>query len=365
MKNYVSIILPTHNEEKNIIPIINEIIEKNKTSDLEIIVVDDNSIDDTENLVRDFSKKDIKVRLISRIDRFGLSSAIKEGCLNARGDIIAVMDSDGQHEVKTLIEAINFLSSNSIDLIVGSRFLGKSSIKGLSKKRKDGSSIANKIAKLSLHYNYKNLTDFLSGFFAFKRDSCIQTIKKIDVNGFKFLYELLSISRGKLNVIEIPLNFKPRKSGNSKLDIAVVWDFNISIIHSLMRRLIPRKAISFALVGLTGVFVQLFVLYLLIWITKFSFISILPLAVISAACSNFLINNTLTFRNKRLSGIALWIGLIKFLLVSSLPVLANVGLASSFYLFVSSNTFLSQIAGIVVVFIWNYAASSRLVWNNY
>ena len=56
--------------------------------------------------------------------------------------------------------------------------------------------------------------------------------------------------------------------------------------------------------------------------------------------------------------------LIKFLLISSLPVIANVGLASSFYFFISSNTFFSQIAGIFVVFIWNYAASSKFVWNN-
>ena len=126
----------------------------------------------------------------------------------------------------------------------------------------------------------------------------------------------------------------------------------------------PRKAISFGLVGLTGVFVQLSVLYFLLWTTNLSFIQILPLAVISAASSNFLINNSLTFRNKRLKGISILIGLFKFLLVSSLPVIANVGLASSFYFYIFSNTFISQIAGIIVVFIWNYAASSRLVWNN-
>ena len=48
---------------------------------------------------------------------------------------------------------------------------------------------------------------------------------------------------------------------------------------------------------------------------------------------------------------------------SSLPILANVGLASSFYKLISPNTFFSQLAGIIVVFIWNYAASSKLVWN--
>ena len=108
MNNIVSIVLPTYNEEKNIVPIINEIIELNFIYDIEIVVVDDNSTDNTENLIRDISKRDSRVRLISRIGRFGLSSAIKEGCLNARGDIIAVMDSDGQHEPKSLFQAINY-----------------------------------------------------------------------------------------------------------------------------------------------------------------------------------------------------------------------------------------------------------------
>ena len=96
----------------------------------------------------------------------------------------------------------------------------------------------------------------------------------------------------------------------------------------------------------------------------FTFIKALPFAVLSAASSNFLINNLVTFRNKRLFGNDFFIGLFKFLLVSSLPVIANIGLASSFYNNVSSNTFLSQMAGIIVVFIWNYAASSRFVWDN-
>ncbi len=364
MDDYVSIVLPTYNEEKNITPIINEIIERNNAYNIEIIVVDDNSSDNTENLIREISKKDSRIRIISRIDRFGLSSAIKEGCLNARGDIIAVMDSDGQHEAKSLFQAIDYLSNNNKDIVLGSRFLDKSSIEGLSKNRKDSSSIANKIARFSLHNNYEILTDYLTGFFVLRRYSCLSIIKKIDVNGFKFLYELLALSKGRLNVYELPLKFKPRRSGNSKLDIAVVWDFNISIIHSLLGRVIPRRAISFGIVGLTGVFVQLTSLYFLLWFTKFPFIKILPFAVIIAACSNFLINNLLTFKNKRLNGLGLFVGLIKFLLISSLPVIANVGLASSFYFFISSNTFFSQIAGIFVVFIWNYAASSKFVWNN-
>ena len=99
------------------------------------------------------------------------------------------------------------------------------------------------------------------------------------------------------------------------------------------------------------------------WFLGFTFQNVLPIAVVSAATSNYLVNNWLTFRINRLRNKALFIGLLKFLIVSSLPIFANVGLASSFYNLVSPNTLFSQLAGIIVVFIWNYAASSKLVWN--
>ena len=364
MSDFITFILPTYNEEKNIILLIKEILILNKEYQIEIIVVDDNSYDKTQSLVREFSRNDRRVRLINRIGRYGLSSAICEGCLNSTGEIIAVMDSDGQHEVNSVYQSILCLLNSDNDLIIGSRFAKGSSISGLSKKRKSGSSLANSLAKFTLHRNYENISDFMSGCFVFKRNRCLCYLKKIDVNGFKFLYELLSISNGKLKIDELPLNFKPRKFGYSKLDYAVIWDFFVSAFHTLIKRIIPRKAISFGFVGATGILVHLFVVYFLLAITKLSFIQVLPFAGVSAASSNFLINNLLTFRNNRLKGINLFIGLLKFLLVSSIPLLANVGLASSFYQYITPNKFLSQMAGIIIVFIWNYAASSKFVWKD-
>ena len=364
MKKFITFILPTHNEERNIIPLIKEILKLNINYSLEVIVVDDDSVDQTQILVREISKVDRRVRLINRIGRYGLSSAINEGCLNSTGEIIAIMDSDGQHEVKALYEAIDVLISGNYDLIIGSRFLDDSSIKGLSSKRKDGSSIANILARNTLSKKYKYITDYMSGCFVFKSIYCMEYIKKIDVNGFKFLYELLALSKGKLKIKEIPLQFKSRKFGDSKLDIAVMWDFVISLIHTFINRVIPRKAISFGVVGSIGVLVHLAIVYFLINISSLSFIQVLPFAGVSAASSNFLINNMFTFRNKRLRGIGLFYGLLKFLMVSSIPLLANVGLAASYYTYISPNTFSSQMAGILVVFIWNYVASSKFVWKD-
>jgi dolichol-phosphate mannosyltransferase len=188
-------------------------------------------------------------------------------------------------------------------------------------------------------------------------------VRAVDVNGFKFLYEFLAISKGKLNAAEVPLNFQPRTHGTSKLDVAIFWDFLISVLHNLSFRLLPRRAISFGLVGASGVFVQLIVNQVLMVIGRINFEQALPIAVVAAASSNYMINNALTFRFQRLKGMALFKGLLKFLVVASLPVLANVGVATAFHRFVSTDLITAQLAGIIVVFIWNYAASSRFVWN--
>jgi len=360
----ITIVIPTFNEIRNISTIINQLLIIDFSSDIEIIIVDDNSSDGTADKVRELVHNDKRIRLINRVGRSGLSSAIKEGCLCASGELVVVIDADGQHEPSYIKKALNFIDSSKVDIVVGSRFKTGSKIRGLSKRREKGSSLANALARLSLYGYYSYLSDYMSGFFVFKREVCLEFIEKIDVNGFKFFYELLAISKGKLKVNEIPILFKERLHGNSKLDLPVVWDFFISLIHSFIRRIIPRRAVSFALVGSIGVFVQLFTIYFLIGVLNLAFEQVLPIGVIVAASSNFIINNLLTFRKNRLIGKRFFFGLFKFLLVSSLPIIANIGITNLFYSQLSINTFISQIAGILVVFIWNYAASSKVVWNN-
>ena len=359
----VSIILPTYNELGNIESIIGSLLKLKDRFELEILVVDDDSPDGTGDLVKSLSRKIPEVRLIRRMGRAGLASAIKEGLLDAAGDLALVMDSDGQHDPAAVTLTLNTLIEGGFDLIVGSRFHANAEIKGLSNRREHGSSLANAAARYSLNKSYSRLTDTMSGFFALRLDRAMPFVRAVDVNGFKFLYEFLAISKGNLNVSEVPLSFQPRTHGTSKLDVAIFWDFLISVLHNLSFRLLPRRAISFGLVGTSGVFVQLVVNQVLMVIGGINFEQALPIAVIAAASSNYMINNALTFRFQRLKGTALFKGLLKFLVVASLPVLANVGVASAFHRFVSTDLITAQLAGILVVFIWNYAASSRFVWN--
>ncbi len=359
----VSLILPTFNEAKNIYNLLVSLASIKDILISEIIVVDDDSSDGTSEIVRDLHRKDNRIRLISRVGRSGLASAIKEGLLNSLGEIAVVMDSDGQHDPVTVNKAVKYLINKKYDLVIGSRFHKDANIYGLSSKRERGSKLANSAARFSLSKKYSYLTDYMSGFFVVKTDNLQKIIRKINVNGFKFLFELLALSNGNLRVGEVPLNFLKRDFGTSKLELPIIWDFLLSLLHSVCFRIIPRRAISFGLVGLTGIFVQLIMNFLLMDLLFLDFKYSLPISVIIAASSNYLINNALTFRFQRLVGFKLIIGLLKFLIVSSLPIIANVGLASTFYKIFDRNIILAQLAGIIVVFIWNYAASSKLVWN--
>ena len=359
----ISIVIPTFNEVNNIIPLIKNLLNLLNDLEYEIIIVDDDSPDGTSEKINKFMKQNQNIKLLRRVGRSGLSSAIKEGLIFAQGEYLLVMDGDGQHNPSCILSMINKIKKGKYDLVIGSRFLTSSSLEGLSFRRSFGSKMANKFARFSLPNNYISITDYLSGCFCLKRETTEFLVRKIEINGFKFLYELLSLSKGKLFIKEVPLSFEERTFGHSKLDLAIIWDFLISILHNLTLRLIPRRAISFGLVGLTGVFVQLFLTSFLTKILLIDFFNALPIAVISAATSNFLINNKITFRSNRLKNKLLFIGLLKFLLIASLPIFANIGITTAFYTYISPDKFVAQISGITIVYAWNYLASSSFVWN--
>jgi len=145
----LSVVLPTYNERDNVEPIVAELLPLRQQFDLEILFVDDDSADGTAEVVRQLAHRHSCVRLIRRVGRAGLSSAIKEGILDATGDLIVVMDCDGQHEPATVETAVRRLQDSGADLVVGSRFHPEARIHGLSDRRERNSTWANGGARRS------------------------------------------------------------------------------------------------------------------------------------------------------------------------------------------------------------------------
>ncbi len=142
------------------------------------------------------------------------------------------------------------------------------------------------------------------------------------------------------------------------------WHVVVNNIHKRTFQLIPLQMISYGMVGITGVLIQILTTEILMSKYEFLFKEALPIAVIISATSNYLINNYLTFKSNKLKGIRLIKGLIKFLIMATFTILLNILLANYFYNFIINNEILAQIASILIVFILNYVGSSKFVWKS-
>jgi len=118
----ISVIIPTYNEAKNIVPLIKAISQALHTYDFEIVVVDDDSPDGTADLARS-TQKSYPVRVIHRKKDKGLSSAILRGFHEAKGDIVGVIDADFQHPPEILPKLIDAIQKDGYELAVGSRLV--------------------------------------------------------------------------------------------------------------------------------------------------------------------------------------------------------------------------------------------------
>jgi len=308
----LSVIVPTYNESKNIVRILDS-LRKHLLPiglDTEIIVVDDNSPDGTGNIVEEYAKNSKKentqsVQVIHRKTKRGLSSAILAGINYAKGESVVVMDSDFSHPPQTIPKMLEELHKSECDIVVASRYVNGGSVKGWPFKRKIISKGATKIAQHGLGIKIK---DPMSGFFAFKR-SIINNIK-FDAIGYKILLEILVKARG-VKVKEIPYEFINRKEGSSKLDTAVTIDYVKSLwrlyrygktIREKEKRISVRflsKAGRFYTVGASGLLVNYLVSFLFgAVLSNLWYIYATMIGIVFSMTTNFILNKVWTFEDR-------------------------------------------------------------------
>jgi dolichol-phosphate mannosyltransferase len=207
----------------------------------------------------------------------------------------------------------------------------------------------------------QDLSDPMSGFFAFRGDVLNSAVRNLSNLGFKILLDLLASSPRPLRLKEVPYEFRNRHAGESKLDSQAMWDYLMLLLDKLVGHIVPVRFIAFGLVGAVGVVLHFTVLTTLFRGLGLSFPFSQASATVAAIISNFALNNALTFRDMRLKGWRWARGLALFGLVCGIGALANVGIAS--YLFTRNRMWvLAAFAGIVVGAVWNYAMSSMYTW---
>ena len=358
--NSLSIVIPTFNESETITQLITEIQDTLFAIDHEIIVVDDNSPDQTANIIREFisSKELDNVFCIHRVWNKGLSSAVIEGSSLASKDLICVMDGDGQHDPMDVLKMLEQFNHDDTDLMIGSRFFEIDRSKGLSVTRNKLSNIGIQCCNFFLK---SKLSDPLSGFFLIKRDLILSSRSALYKDGFKILLDLMMILPD-LVISEKQINFRQRSAGESKLNLSTVFSLIGQIVENLTNGIISASFLVFSMVGSIGVLLHLLLLSSLLT-QELSFTSANILSTLAAMTSNYLLNNFLTFHNIHNTYQKKFVGLIKYTLANSLSIFANIGIASQLF----GNNFSalsSALAGIFAGLILNYFLSRNIVFKN-
>ena len=279
----ICVVLPTYNESGNIHNTLEKIF-LNQTVlhgyKLSILVVDDNSPDNTAELVKGLMPNYPGLNLISG-EKTGLGDAYKRGIdyalKNLKADLIIQMDADGQHDPELIPKFIGL--TNNYDVIIGSRFIEGGSAPYFSSYRLLLSKLGNFLVRY-LGGAYV-LRDCTSGYRVIKREILEKCrLSSFPTTGYSFQSWLIcELLRQGAVIKESPIIFAKRETGKSKLSFSDQLEFFLNIVRIRFNH--SEDFLKYCLVGLSGVIVNLGVYY---YLTRF--IS-LPVTLSSPIASNW------------------------------------------------------------------------------
>jgi dolichol-phosphate mannosyltransferase len=356
----LTVIVPARNERDNIIPLYDRLCTTLGERNWEMMVVDDDSADGTAEMVRWLAQHDRRVRLLSRVGRRGLASAFVEGAQASTAPYIAVLDADLQHDETLLPRMLAVLENEPIDIVVSSRYVEHGSIGGWSSGRARISALATRLGRRILGIP---INDPLSGFFMIRREAFQTSLRNLSSIGFKILVDLFASSPRPLRARELPFEFRDRHSGESKFDTMVAVEYIVLLADKLVGHVVPIRFLMFLAVGGVGVLTHLAVLWTGLVLLQLPFAAAQIAAAGIAMVGNFVLNNVVTYRDRRLTGWKFVYGLFSFCLVCGIGAVANVGIAT--VLFADHAIWwLAGLAGAAMSVVWNYAMTSALTWRN-
>lgn len=353
----VAVIIPTLNEAANVKPLIEKLAQVLQGRAWEVIFVDDNSSDGTSDLVRSISLTQRHIRVIQRVGRRGLSSAVIEGFLATAAPTVAVMDGDMQHSEEALPLLIDAVAKGAGDIAIGTRYSDGGSVGDWDERRVWMSQLATKAGQIALGVQ---VSDPMSGFFALRRDAFMAALPNLSAIGYKILLDILASSPTALKVAEVPYIFRTREAGESKIGARVIADYAEMIADKTIGRYIPVRLLKFLMVGGMGVIVHLAVLRLLLGASA-NFMQAHTGAVMVAIAFNFFLNNSFTYADRKLKGRAIIGGLLSFYAISAIGAVANIGIGT-WVAGQHERWWVAGMAGVLVGAIWNFAMSAALTW---
>ena len=211
--NSISIIVPTRNEVENVAPLVAQIVAASVPFH-EILFVDGDSSDGTREMIRALAATH-PVRLIEQERELpGLAAAIMSGARAAEGELLLVMDADLSHPPERINDLLAPLIIDAADMVIGSRYVKGGSTSGWPLWRRILSR-----AGAALAYPVTGVHDSMCGFFAIKRARLLEIAPR--TVGFKIAFETITHARSTMRIREIPITFRDRVRGQSKMSFGI------------------------------------------------------------------------------------------------------------------------------------------------
>ncbi len=358
----VSIVLPTFNEGGNIVSMLERLDIALVDVPHELIVVDDDSPDETWRIAQEYAADHPGIHVIRRSTERGLSSAVLAGMRSARGRVVGVIDADGQHDEAILPEMTERILAGA-DVCIGSRAVEGGGYGDWSRGRRFASWLATAVAHMLLQVKS---TDPMSGFFVMSRDHYEALQGDVNPRGFKILLEFLS--RAEPKVEEVGYVFRNREIGETKLSRGVILDYLLALIELRFGLIVSAQFIRYALVGAAGLVINL-VAFLVAFGLGAPALLALFIGIQTSIVFNFTGHNLFSFRPTNYRGARWWKGLAVY------EVFSLYGLAIQGFVFVAlfdplSDRFdssfwaagVSNLMAIGLAAIANYLLHERFTW---
>jgi dolichol-phosphate mannosyltransferase len=236
--NSLALVIPTIDEAGNIDRMLSELTDalSGTEYEYEIVVVDDGSTDGTVERVQNWTKRDPRIRVLSRAGERGLAGAVLYGWSQSRANLLGVIDADLQHPPELLPELLK--AAEQADIAIASRYARNQGTKGWNPLRAAVSRLSTLAAAPLISKKNLGVTDPMSGFFVIHR-RCIEGLT-FQTTGFKLLLEILV--RGRIQkALEVPYHFGLRRAGRSKASATVAFHY-LHLLGRLSRDLVLRSS---------------------------------------------------------------------------------------------------------------------------
>jgi dolichol-phosphate mannosyltransferase len=354
----LSVIVPTYNERDNLDSLITALARVLDGVSYEVVLVDDDSPDGTAAEARRLAQQHPRVRVIQRIGRRGLASAVVEGALSTSSPYIAVMDADLQHDERVLPAMLDRLRRDRLDIVVASRNLEDD---GMGEFAADRVALSHAGRRAFEAFWRVPVSDPMSGFFVLTRELFDEVAHSLSAVGFKVLVDVLASSSRPLRIAEVGYRFRTRARGQSKLDIVIELEYLQLLFDKLTGGWIPPTYFLFGLVGTVGMLFNFVTAALLFRFAGLKFLEAQAVGALLTVAVNFFLNNILTFRFARMRGRQIVAGLLLFYLVCAIALVAQLAVATALQQF-GFHWAPATLAGIIIASVWNYTIAAQLVW---